>query len=276
MRQFSSSDDETISVRVEGQGPPLVLLHEWASDHRVWAPVVEFLKSRFTIYRWDARGHSGRSLTGREKPGVGRMAEDFRDMLGHFGIVQPVVAGHSMGALIMWEYISRYGCSAISHLCFLDQSPKLITDRDWHLGIYYDWSRERNVEFVQQLRTDFVETVMRFIAFGKNGKARKRYELNTRGVKRLRAYFAGLNPAPLIDIWESLAAADWRPILPGLDAPTLLIYGSQSNYYGVELGEYMRDAIPGSRLIIYEGADHSPHVAEPGRFAADLCAFVEE
>ena len=275
MRTFTASDGQIIHVQVSGEGPPLVLLHEWASNHRVWGGTARRLEDAFTVYRWDARGHADRPLTGRERASVGRMAEDLAELLDHFGLDRPVVVGHSMGGLTAWEYIARHGCARIARLGILDQSPRLMTDGDWRLGIYYDWPAERDAAFIEGLSSDFVETVLKLIALGKNARARERYEAHDDSIARLRAYLALLDPAPLIAIWQSLAAADWRPVLPRISVPTLLIYGSDSNYYGVEAGAYVRDAIPDARLLVYAGADHSPHLAEPDRFAADLRAFAE-
>ena len=42
--------------------------------------------------------------------------------------------------------------------------------------------------------------------------------------------------------------------------------GSESHFYSVELGEYVRDRIPNSQLHLYEGADHSPHLGQRERF----------
>lgn len=270
MQQFTTDDGETIHVAVSGSGPALVLLHEWASNYRIWNPVVKQLESHFTIYRWDARGHGGHRRTGTAPPVVERMADDLAQMLDHFGLERSLVIGHSMGALIAWESIRRHGCGRLAGLGVIDQSPRLLTDDDWRYGIYYDWPRERNEAFVAALREDFVETTVRLVACGRNETARRRYESPQDGLWRLRAYMSSVDPEPLITIWQSLTARDWRPVLPGIAVPALLVYGSESNFYGVETGEYVAAAIPDATLVVYEGADHGPHLADPPRFAADV------
>lgn len=274
MQHFVTDDGQTIHVAVSGSGPALILLHEWASNHRVWNPVAKDLESRFTIYRWDARGHAARPVAGADPLTVGRMAKDLAQLIDYFGIERSIVVGHSMGVLIAWEYIAAFGCGPISGLGVVDQSPRLVTEGDWHLGIYYDWPPERNRAFVEAMRQDFVEAVVRLVACGRNKAARQRLETPSDGLWRLRAAMASVDPEPLIQIWQSLTAADYRPVLPRIDIPALLVYGSESNFYGVETGEYVQRSIPNARLIVYEGADHSPHLAEPKRFAADLAGFA--
>ena len=124
-----ADDGAEISVRVGGQGPPMLLLHEWASSHRIWEPFAHHLEDRFTIYRWDARGH-GTSC--HNSPGgamtLARMSEDLANLLTFFDLDNVCVVGHSMGALIIWSYIRKHGCERIGRLCFIDQSPRLTTD----------------------------------------------------------------------------------------------------------------------------------------------------
>ena len=71
---------------------------------------------------------------------VERMADDLHDLLDHFRLERPVIVGHSMGALTFWAYIARHGCGRLDRIGVIDQSPRLITDADWRLGIYGDWS----------------------------------------------------------------------------------------------------------------------------------------
>lgn len=276
MQTFTTDDGQSLHVAVTGTGPPLVLLHEWASNFRVWTPLLKDLEASFTVYRWDARGHGGHAVDGFDATTVARMAEDLRLMLDHFGLERPALVAHSMGALTAWEYIGRHGCVRISRFCIIDQSPRLITDDEWRFGIYYDWPPERDRHFVAELRRDFVETVMKLVAHGRNRNARRRYEDPEDGLWRLRAYLMTVNPEPLISIWESLTLADYRPVLDRIDVPTLLVYGSESNFYGVETGEYVRSRIPDAEFIVYQGADHSPHIADPRRFTADLGRFLSQ
>jgi non-heme chloroperoxidase len=76
--------------------------------------------------------------------------------------------------------------------------------------------------------------------------------------------------------WQLGIYGDWRPVLGRIDRPALLIYGGESNYYHASTGQYVRDSIAGSRLVVYEGADHAPHVCNPERFCADVVAFAAE
>lgn len=274
MQQFVADDGETIHVHVAGSGPPLVLLHEWASNHRIWSPVAKRLETTFTVYRWDARGHGGHQATGTEPPVVERMAADLDQMLDRFDLRGAVIVAHSMGALLTWEYLGRHGCGRLAGLVVIDQSPRLITDDGWRYGIYYDWPPARETRFVADLRTDFVETVVRLVACGRNPDARRRYEAADDGLWRLRAYMSSVDPEPLIVAWESLTRRDWRPVLPRIDVPTLLVYGSHSNFYGIETGAFVAEAIPDARLIVYDGADHAPHLADAARFCNDVTDFV--
>ena len=181
LERFPADDGEEIRVQVDGHGPAIVLLHEWASNHRVWAPIAHRLSHRFTVNRWDARGHHGghgempQPASGRPVT-IERMADDLRNLLDHFRLERPIVVGHSMGALTLWAYIARYGCSGLGRIGVIDQSPRLITDAEWRLGIRGDWSEARDQAFVAAMRADFVTAVIELVSFGLNQRARQRYQ----------------------------------------------------------------------------------------------------
>jgi pimeloyl-ACP methyl ester carboxylesterase len=274
MRVVTADDGLQLHVSVRGHGPPVVLLHSWAADHAAWGQIATELAHRFTVHAWDARGHGRSTVAGHAPPVVMRMARDLRTVLAHFGLEQPTLVAHSMGALTLWQAVADGGCAGIGQVCIIDQSPRLITDDQWRLGIYGDWPAGRNRAFMAALRADFPGSVLRLLAEGHNDKTRQQVAANTRGIQRLRESLARLDPEPLVVCWDSLGQADYRPVLPALTVPTLLVYGTASNYYGTETARYVADRIPGSVLHLFEGADHSPHLAERERFLTLLSAFI--
>ena len=86
-----------------------------------------------------------------------------------------------------------------------------------------------------------------------------------------------LDPSALFDLAESLATADFRSVLPSLNVPTWVVLGGQSAHYaGVPLEPYYRRAVPHASVTTYARSGHSPHVAEPRRFAQELMGFLED
>jgi pimeloyl-ACP methyl ester carboxylesterase len=274
MRAFAADDGEWIHAAVSGHGPPVVMLHGWTSSHAAWHPFVASLSRGHALYRWDARGHGLHGLATATVPTVQRMARDLQNLLDHYRLDDAVLVGHSMGVLTIWEYVRTFGTGRTAALCLIDQSPKLMTDAGWHLGIYGDFDRDRSDRFLAELRQDFAEAVLRLAAFGNNATARQRYAEDTGGWRLAREALRRLDPAPLIAAWQSLVEADFRDALPAIDVPTLLVYGGESNFYGADTARYVHGQIPGSDLRIYEGADHSPHLMQRERFEQDLSALA--
>jgi non-heme chloroperoxidase len=274
VESFVADDGERLYYRVAGSGSPLILLHGWTASHAIWNPVLEPLKRHHRVYCLDARGHGGHALLATRSPDVKCLARDIQNFLDHHGIERAAVAGHSMGALTLWQYIRDYGCERITHLCIVDQSPKLVTDSSWSMGIYGDFDAARSKQLIEDLGIDFVETVLRLIANGLNIKARETYARNSRGWQQTRHGLEKLDPEPLIAIWKSLVQADYRDVLPLISVPTLLAWGDESNFYPVQTANFLLEQIPDAVISSYAGADHCPQLAEPERFAQELLQFI--
>lgn len=274
MMHFIADDGEPIRVQIVGSGPPLVMLHGWTASHEEWLMFIKELSRHFRLYLWDARGHGGHALLTATRPDLARMGRDLDALLRHFRLSSVTLVGHSMGALTAWEYIRQSGTNRLARLCLIDQSPKLLTDDDWSLGIYGDFDARRAQQFLASLRADFVETVLRLSADSLNIRARDSYVANTRGWQNERLRLAQLAPAPLIATWESLTQADFRSLLAHIHVPTLLVYGSHSNFYTPQTAHYVQQQMPNAVLHVYENTDHSPHLWQANRFMRDLQAFA--
>ena len=274
MSYFVADDGEKIHVQISGEGPPLIMLHGWTANHQEWFPFLGELVAHHRVFRWDARGHGGHALTQPADPTVERMARDLANLISHYGLDQGTAVGHSMGALTLWQYIRNFGTERLAKVCFVDQSPKLITDPSWEHGIYgaFDDVQARNL--LQKLEQDFAEGVLELTAFGLNARARQKYLENAKGWERSRVGLRAQTPKPLIACWQSLTAADYRDVLGRISIPAMLVYGGASNFYHRETAHYVAERIPNALLHIYEGADHSPHQWQRERFSLDLLEFI--
>jgi pimeloyl-ACP methyl ester carboxylesterase len=206
---------------------------------------------------------------------VQRLARDVINLLDHYDLDKVAAVGHSMGALTLWQCLRDFGAERFSHLVFIDQSPKLVTDAHWQGGIYGDFDAARSQRFIDDLSEDFVEAVLRLIAFGLNNKARETYLRNSSGWRAAREALRCMDPVAAIAIWKSLVAADYRDVLPAIKVPTLLTYGTASNFYNLETAGFVATHIRGGRLSFYEGADHGTHLLNPERFIAELTQLLD-
>jgi N-formylmaleamate deformylase len=84
-------------TRTGGEKPPLVLAHGVTDSGLCWSPLAEALAPDYDVIMVDARGHGRSDATaGGYDPAT--QAEDLAGLLAAFGLVQPAVLGHSMGA----------------------------------------------------------------------------------------------------------------------------------------------------------------------------------
>jgi non-heme chloroperoxidase len=77
------------------------------------------------------------------------------NLLDHYGLEKLAIVGHSMGALTLWQYIRDHGCDRLSHICIIDQSPKLVTDATWRNGIYGDFDAVSSQDLINELDRGF-------------------------------------------------------------------------------------------------------------------------
>jgi len=89
-----------------GGKPPLVLAHGFSDNGLCWLQTALDLEDRYDIIMPDARGHG---LSARVQPGESvDMAADLAGIIGALGMQDPVVGGHSMGAMTAFQLGLRW------------------------------------------------------------------------------------------------------------------------------------------------------------------------
>lgn len=272
METYSVTTEDGLQLKVNcsGSGSSLVIVHGWINSTDFWTPFIQNASSDFTCYCWNARMHStSRNIS------MAQMARDIYSVISQLGLDDVVLMGHSMGALAVWEYISQFGNERISKIVIIDQTPKIITDEDWSLGLYGDFDSDKNRDFIDWLSRDFVSGGLHLGMSAYEMSAEQKAKMQETDLyKARRDFVASLTPEPWIEAWRSLSQQDYRDVLNTIDVPVFLAYGKQCCYYGEKVALFVHENVPDNKLVVYSPATHYPHLEAPDQFYADLKAFV--
>jgi pimeloyl-ACP methyl ester carboxylesterase len=95
----------TLPICMAGEGAPVILLHGWTLDHRMWTPQVAGLADDFFLVMPDRRG-CGRATA---PPDLMREAEDVIAIADFLGFERFALVGLSRGAVVALDVARRYG-----------------------------------------------------------------------------------------------------------------------------------------------------------------------
>lgn len=93
-----------LPIAMAGEGAPLILLHGWTLDHRMWGPQVAGLADRHFLVMPDRRG-CGRATA---PPDLAREAEDVIAIADFLGFERFALAGLSRGAVVALDVARKH------------------------------------------------------------------------------------------------------------------------------------------------------------------------
>jgi pimeloyl-ACP methyl ester carboxylesterase len=97
----------TISYKIGGHGPAVVLLHGYAQTSHMWRPLMPLLAPSHTVIAPDLRGAgcSARPPAGYDKK---TMARDVHGLVRRLGQRRVTVVGHDIGLMVAYAYAAQY------------------------------------------------------------------------------------------------------------------------------------------------------------------------
>lgn len=98
--------NKKIGFSVQGKGTPLVLLHGFCEDSRMWDDFLTLFLHR-KIVRIDLPGFGQSEL--QENVSIEEMANCVKAVLDHLKIEKCVMIGHSMGGYVSLEFAKKHG-----------------------------------------------------------------------------------------------------------------------------------------------------------------------
>jgi pimeloyl-ACP methyl ester carboxylesterase len=258
--EVKSGDGGSIAIWVEGDGPPLVLVHGSVSDHTVFAPLVGELQNEFTIFAMDRRGFGA----SRDDPGYSAERE-FSDVAA----VVDAVAAQTGEPVVLFG--SSWGASCALGAARDLPSLRALVLYEPSLGLRYPpGSIDRMEERVAAGDNEgaIVEMAAQIAGLTEDEIAERRAAPNWQ--ERVATAPTMAREARIEESW------DWQTDrLGSIPVPTLLITGSETPPELAEVTSLTAAAIPGARVHVLAGHGHVAHVSEPGVVAQVLRDWLE-
>ena len=130
--------------------PPLVLLHGFLEDSRMWDGMISSFESKGLVVRIDLPGH-GKSETLGSVHSMEEMADAVHKVIDFLGLEKPIVLGHSMGGYVALAYAQNY-----KHLGGLG----LFFSTPHADSLERQIMRERSERLVTNYKDDFIRTAI--------------------------------------------------------------------------------------------------------------------
>ena len=250
-----------IAYERAGSGPLVVFLHGIGGNRSNWHAQLDALADEFCAVAWDARGY-GDSGEGPGTLRFGDFADDVVRLLDHLGAAQAHVVGLSMGGMIAQDLCARHG-ERVATLTLVDSSSGFggarQADRDEFLA--------RRLEPLERGLTpaDIAPALVDVLVAARAPEAVRH---------QVQASVAALRTGPYRQALAAIVTTDFRPVLPGIGVPTLVIVGDEDRVTPPVNSEELTRAIPGAQLVTIPGAGHLSNLDQPQAFEAALRPFL--
>jgi pimeloyl-ACP methyl ester carboxylesterase len=282
-----------VSLHVECSGPenaPLtvVLLHGWCLDLRTWHEQITALEAMTEnaprIISYDSRGHGRSGSTRLRSATLRQLGDDLAEVLRRLAPRGPVVlAGHSMGGMVIMEYADAYPeefAERVAGLLFVSTTAEGHTHTRYglpeHLAMLMRagetigagvlarsgaWRPHRAV--MPALRP-----AIRWLLFGDEySDAALRVTLKGVGRASLRSiggFRASIGAQQRLDTLAALG-----------DVPAAVLVGERDRLTPPTCAKSIAEALPGTELTVFPGAGHMLILERPEAVSAALVGIVE-
>lgn len=244
---------------VEGDGPPLFLIHGIGAARDAWRLVVPELKSEFTCITYDLRGH-GVSPLPSDEFGLDDLVADLEDLRARLGIECAHFAGHSLGGMIAPAY-ARAHPERVSTLGLLSTAAGRTKEDRAKLASVYRMLEEDGIPGALEVLADrwFTDTF-----------ALAQPKL----VQRRLAQVSDTDASVFLNVFRIYAGTEMGPWLKEIRVPTLVLTGENDGGCNPRLNRFIDIEIPNSELVILERYKHAILLEAPTEVAAHIKRFI--
>jgi pimeloyl-ACP methyl ester carboxylesterase len=261
---FAEVNDTRLCYEIVGKGHPLVLIHGFTCNTKVWDDQFEVFAKHFKVMRYDMRGFGKSAL-----PTIGKEyshTEDLKALLNQLGIDYAYIIGSSMGGGIALDFTLEY-----------PEVTKALILVDSTVGGYEGWSKKSlksEKSFGKKVKEKGLKAAMEdWLA--KTPSSRRLAGENPDVVPRLKQVYSDYSG------WHYVNADPCRNLDPPaigrlqeIKVPTLIIVGETDSRDFHRIATILKKKIRNSKRMTIKGAGHLPSMSAPKEFNEAMSSFL--
>ncbi|MFC0190203.1 alpha/beta fold hydrolase [Fictibacillus aquaticus] len=265
MPYFTLSDQTKLHYTEAGSGTPVIFLHGVWMSSRFFEKQLPYFKEHYQTILLDFRGH-GQSDYPPHGHTIETYARDLHEFINGKKLKNVVLAGWSMGAFVVWEYLKQFGDANIKANVIVDEMASDFKWPDFPIGAF---DFPTLIHFMRGVQHDRRATLEGFVPLMfKEDLTEKDKDWIMDEVTRMPESIAS---AILFD----QSVVDYRADFPDMKNPSLLCFGRDEKLIPVAAGEHIRDLLPNAKLEIFENSCHCPFLEETDRFNTVVHEFIQ-
>ena len=267
-----AADGTNLFFRDSGAGKPMLFAAPWALNSAWWEYQVYGLASdEIRCITYDRRGH-GRSGEPNRGYDFDTLADDLAAIIQQLDLQDVTLVGHSMGCGEVVRYLTRHRAVRVSRAVLVSTitpfALKTVDNSD-------DGDRAALALVRETLAKDHAQPLAAYApTFFGVPKNKVSQEIMDWWVRMM---VDGCSLRTMNFLHKMFTETDFRPELPKISVPTLLIHGDSDMSTPIDTtGRKTAPLIRGSRLKVYEGAAHGLPITHASQLNLDLATFSKQ
>jgi 3-oxoadipate enol-lactonase len=240
---------------------PLIFLHGIGGAARAWRGQVDAFSDRYRAIAWDMPGYGGSAPL--PVVSIATLADALQDFLSQLGAIKPVLVGHSIGGMIVQQWLVKHPDTAAA-IVLAQTSPAFgKADGDWQKS-FID-ARLGPLDRGETM-VSLAPTLVRELVGN---------DPDTNGMELARDCMAHVPEASYRASMLALLGFDQRQALKEIKVPTLVLSGSKDRNAPAPMMAKMASFIPSANYVELENVGHLVNLERPAAFNAALDQFLK-
>lgn len=237
----------------------VVLSHALALDHGMWDEVASSLARRYTVVRYDHRGHGSNAASSRPQT-IEDLADDAAAAIRQASSSPVVFAGLSLGGMVGLALAARHP-ELLRGLAVLNSTAHYADRGTWNTRIQA--VREGGMQAIVD------GSIERWLT-----PAFRQTPQGQAAADRLRSTSLRMDPQAYVYASEAIANMDLRPAARRIEVPTLIVAGTQDMATTPAMSDALAKEIPHAQRADVDAA-HISAVEAPEKVSALLERWMQ-